>query len=240
MANKLAVVLHSVDTQTAGGTGSSVDIGELRTALKVQGDVVAASGTSPSLGLQVQTSPDGTSWRFAAQFPSVLAPAPLPPFYLYDLARYVRLVWTIGGTDTPSFTFSLSGEAHTVYARRQDSRIAGRLLDQIEGQNVAKALIRASSVVESYLGTAFTLPLLEWGDDIASATASIADYELIREKGLDPDSPDVNWINDKKDAIRWLKEVSYARAKPSGIVDSDPIEETGAYVVSRPKRGWVR
>ena len=29
---------------------------------------------------------------------------------VFALDRYVRLAWTIGGTDTPTFTFSASGE----------------------------------------------------------------------------------------------------------------------------------
>lgn len=46
MANAAAITLHSEGTETASGTGAAVDIGALRTALKLTLNVVGLSGSS--------------------------------------------------------------------------------------------------------------------------------------------------------------------------------------------------
>lgn len=75
--------------------------------------VTAASGTSPSLTVSVQTSHDnGASdpWRTIASFPAQTAVGTTAWQDFVGLDRYVRASWVISGT-TPSFTFGVSGEA---------------------------------------------------------------------------------------------------------------------------------
>ncbi|MCA1696557.1 MAG: hypothetical protein LC749_18555 [Actinobacteria bacterium] len=69
-------------------------------------DVTAASGTSPTLTVNVQTSDDNTTWRTVVSFTAVTAAPANQHVSQGSLDRYLRFSWVIGGT-TPSFTFSV-------------------------------------------------------------------------------------------------------------------------------------
>lgn len=118
--------------RTATGNSGSLDLASLGALiegtdlpaqvasyiLRVQLDVTAASGTTPTLDVVVQDSLDGTNWNTVGTFSQKTAasrevinigprgdaqPAGFAwPFH----PRKVRIQWTIGGT-TPSFTFSV-------------------------------------------------------------------------------------------------------------------------------------
>lgn len=93
--------------RTTTGNGTAVT-GWSRSAgaAVVKLDVTAASGTTPSLTVTVQDSPDGSTWTtrdtFAAKTTTGNETRSLPG----GLAPNVRASWTITGT-TPSFTFSV-------------------------------------------------------------------------------------------------------------------------------------
>jgi hypothetical protein len=70
--------------------------------------VTAASGTTPTLDVVIQTSHDGTTWRTAHTFTQATATGTQRASFPVD--RFVRATWTVGGT-TPSFTFAVTGEA---------------------------------------------------------------------------------------------------------------------------------
>ena len=92
--------------RTASGNGSSIETGD---RIEVRGlvlDVTAASGTSPSLTVNVQTSDDNTTWRTLQSFTAVTAAPANQHLSVGGLDRYLRFSWTITGT-TPSFTFSV-------------------------------------------------------------------------------------------------------------------------------------
>ena len=72
--------------------------------------VSAASGTSPTLDVILETSPDGvTGWQRFGTFAQMTATGSIHDVF-GPCDRYVRSTATIGGTN-PSFTFSLLGEA---------------------------------------------------------------------------------------------------------------------------------
>jgi hypothetical protein len=77
------------------------------TALSLLLNVTAASGTTPTLDVEVQWSNDGTVWASAdpvdsfTQITGVKAVVKTFP----PRAAFYRLRWTIAGT-TPSFTFT--------------------------------------------------------------------------------------------------------------------------------------
>lgn len=101
-----AVELHASSAETATGQSVAVDLTEYDEAVLLL-DVTAASGTSPTLDIKLQTSHDGDDWydlgdAFAQQT-GVAKPDALK---ITNFGSNVRAVWTIGGT-TPSFTFSL-------------------------------------------------------------------------------------------------------------------------------------
>lgn len=107
-ADTLALSLHDSAARTATGTGSSYELGD-RGVLRLLLDVTAASGTSPTLDVAVETSYDGSTWRSVAAFAQKTA-AGTERKSFSGCDRFVRITYTIGGT-TPSFTFSVSGEA---------------------------------------------------------------------------------------------------------------------------------
>lgn len=99
-----AVVTSAARTTT--GNGSSIETGD---RVEVRGlvlDVTAASGTGPSLTVNVQTSDDNTSWRTLQSFTAVTAAPANQHLSVGGMDRYLRFSWTITGT-TPSFTFSV-------------------------------------------------------------------------------------------------------------------------------------
>ena len=94
---------------TATTTGEVMEMGDL-TTLRMTLDVTAASGTTPTLDVVIQTSPDGTTgWQTLGTFGQKTAVSSERNVFP-GADRYVRAVATISGT-TPSFTFSLTGDA---------------------------------------------------------------------------------------------------------------------------------
>lgn len=102
-----SVTLESA-TLTATREGETVDLARAGLALTLA--VTAASGTNPTLDVAVQTSHDGAAWTTVASFTRATA-ATSERKRVAGLDRYVRVVSTLGGT-TPSFTFSVTGEAY--------------------------------------------------------------------------------------------------------------------------------
>ena len=102
------VSLFASATRTATANGSAVELGDCAQA-RLDLKVTSASGTTPTLDVKVQTSPDGTTWTDVGTFTQVTAVSTQHKVFS-GLDRFVRGVATIGGT-TPLFTFSLGGEA---------------------------------------------------------------------------------------------------------------------------------
>jgi len=107
-ADTLPVTLHESAARGASGDGSAVELGD-RGTLRLLLDVTAASGTTPSLAVEVETSYDGSTWRPLGGFTAV-ATTGSERLSFSGCDRFVRCAYTISG-DTPSFTFSVSGEA---------------------------------------------------------------------------------------------------------------------------------
>ncbi len=103
-----ALILASLTTETADGNGSQeVELGDRR-VVRMTLDVTASSGTSETLDVDIETSPDGVNWYVAGSFAQATGVTSERKTVAID--RYVRAAWDIGGT-TPSFTFSLIGES---------------------------------------------------------------------------------------------------------------------------------
>ena len=107
-APKRIITALASAARTASVNSQSFDIGEAQT---LQGylNITAASGTSPTLDVTIQDSPDGTIWFDAAAFTQATAASTqvkLANSATRVLAKYVRVKTVIGGT-TPSFTFTV-------------------------------------------------------------------------------------------------------------------------------------
>lgn len=89
-------------------------------------------------------------------------------------------------------------------------------------------LVTASAKVDSYLRSRFTLPLVQWGDDLVQATCRLAAYALIRVRGYNPDSEaDKQYDVDRKETEAWLKDIASGKATPD-VVDSSPGATVGS------------
>lgn len=94
---------------TATTTGPAIETGD-RGTLRLELNVLAASGTAPSNVLSVETSKDGVSgWVSVGSFAAVTA-AGVTRKVFAGIDRHFRIVETITGT-TPSFSRIVSGEA---------------------------------------------------------------------------------------------------------------------------------
>lgn len=108
MVKKLEAVLAASAARTATGTGTVEIVVSDQKAAAFYIDVTAASGTSPTLDVVVETfDPAAVSnWQTLATFAQKTAAAKERVAVTANLGSRVRVKWTIGGT-TPSFTFSV-------------------------------------------------------------------------------------------------------------------------------------
>jgi hypothetical protein len=104
------LLLHASAQESADGAGPSVetDRGVARLTL----DVTNHSGDgTQTLDVDVETSEDDATWRTVDSFTQVGNSTGSERLAFAGLDRFVRVSWTIGGSGSPSFTFSVAGEA---------------------------------------------------------------------------------------------------------------------------------
>jgi|SRR5215469_10723831 hypothetical protein len=104
MAARAITLLTSAARTTSGASDGTSAAAEFREA-NVLLDITAVSGTSPSMTVTVESSPDGTSWFAHTAFPAKTA-AGKDILKLGNLGSALRVSYAITGT-TPSFTFSV-------------------------------------------------------------------------------------------------------------------------------------
>lgn len=97
-------VASAARTATANGTAfDTSDVDEITATLAV----TAASGTDETLDVILQTTADGTNYYTAGSFTQKTATGTEAKVFT-GLGSLSRWRWTIGGTDTPTFTFSVT------------------------------------------------------------------------------------------------------------------------------------
>lgn len=107
-ADTEAVTLLGSSTQTASTNSTGIELGD-RAMWRGTLDVTAASGTTPTLDVTLQTSADNSTWRTLGTFTQKTTTGSERKSFA-GCDRYVRATSVIAGT-TPSFTFSIAGEA---------------------------------------------------------------------------------------------------------------------------------
>lgn len=239
MPNPLSVTLHAMGVEAGVGATAAVDIGPLRTAARLLLDI---SAESPALSFEVsvETSPSGVSWRTAGAFPSLSSPSSVRIAF-GGLEQLVRVRWAFGGP-APSAAFAVSGSALVSYATIDDLHTLGvpaRALAAVSDGDKIESLLAASSVADSRLRKAVTLPLLAWGDDLRRAVVHIAVYDLMVTRGFQPTGADELIEKRYLDAIAWLKDVAHGDAVPDELVDSTPlVDELEPVIETSAERGW--
>lgn len=103
------VTLLASAARTAAATGSSVPCDEYSSAVLTLA-VTAVAGTNPTLDVNVETSYDGTNYVTAGSFAQKTeAGAETKAFAGLGALVRVKAPANPGGTDTPSFTYSVTG-----------------------------------------------------------------------------------------------------------------------------------
>lgn len=106
----------------------------------------------------------------------------------------------------------------TTYCASTDLELPDETLADFTTDVIDDAIGKASSLVDSYLSTRWTLPLRpavpgEFPDALIQATAAIASYRLMKRRGYSPENGDNDEIrNGFDDAIAWLKDMSAGKA----------------------------
>jgi hypothetical protein len=91
---------------TSGDTGTLDGWGAAK-SLRVQLDVTAFAGTSPTLDVVVEDTIDGTNWNAVATFAQKTAAGREVVNFSGLFSDKLRVRWTIGGSLGQSFTFSV-------------------------------------------------------------------------------------------------------------------------------------
>lgn len=97
----------------AEATGTELELGD-RATVRLALTVTAKAGTTPTLDVTIETSHDGVTWYEAGAFAQISDPTltnPLVVRQIFAIDRFVRAKWEVGGSGSPSLTFSLDGEA---------------------------------------------------------------------------------------------------------------------------------
>jgi len=106
---KSSFTLLASTTQTASGSGSDVDIGNIRN-LDIEIKVTNVSGTSPVLNIYIQGKQTATGDYFdIASYTNITAAGNYRLSISNCPYRIIRVRWEIGGT-SPSFTFQVVAE----------------------------------------------------------------------------------------------------------------------------------
>jgi hypothetical protein len=98
-------LVPSAARTASGDTGALTGWGVPSTA-RVQLDVTAAAGTSPTLGVVVEDTLDGTNWNPVGIFAQRVGAGREVLTLSTPFTDRMRVRWTVGGT-APSFTFSV-------------------------------------------------------------------------------------------------------------------------------------
>lgn len=119
-------------------------------------------------------------------------------------------------------------------------------LKGVRSEVIDLAIDSASRLVDSYIGSVYSLPLEAVGRDVARATAVIAAYDLLSVRGFNPATPgaDENFRLRYEDAIAWLDKVRKGDVVSTGTVGAPGEPAPTASSVGRPsvisssQRGW--
>lgn len=106
MATTRRQVVPSAARTTSGNSGTLQGFGDVNT-IRVQLDIDAVSGTTPTLDVTVLDSVDGgENWNVIDTFPQKTAAGVTVRTVTGITSDILQVAWVIGGT-TPSFTFDV-------------------------------------------------------------------------------------------------------------------------------------
>lgn len=101
------ILATSPNPRASSGVGEAVDIPEIGAA-RFYLDVTAKGGDTPTLDVSIEEQV-GNVWYTLASFAQVTDVGQKTVTVNGPCGRKLRVAWTIGGTATPNFTFSVRG-----------------------------------------------------------------------------------------------------------------------------------
>lgn len=244
MTQPLAVDLAASAAVVAAGSGSSVDMGALRRALKLTVRVTTFTPVDadpvPALTLTLETRPSSSDpWRTANTVQAL--GVGVVELSTGGLDRFARISWAL--TNMTTVTFAVVGVAHVTYCDPTDIvkyAVPEHGIAELSASTRADACIAATDVADGFIGGAYTLPLTAWGEDLRQQTAYLAAAQLFSARGVDTAGPDKTVLDNRDMALKWLGRLADGRLSPPGLIDSTPeTNEGGSFVYQgKPRRGW--
>lgn len=235
--------LLASDARGSSGVGAQVDLGTRDRLLRQTLSVTSPGGSSPTLIVRLEASPDGVGdWRLFGTYTKATA-ATSEKLSFVAPERFVRVGWTITGTGGPTFTFGVTGTRGISFANLEHLDglgIPAAALSNLAASKKAEQLAATTELASGILAGRYDLPIVAWGIDLSMAVAKIAAYELLSVRGFNPDGDDDNVRKRYEDAMRWLADVASGKISPVGLIDSTPDEPDagGIEVCTLAARGW--
>jgi hypothetical protein len=248
MPNPLAVTLLALGARTTSSQSVAVDLldpafatdGLRRRLAELMIEVTAVAGTTPTLNVTVQTSPNPTSFQDVMSF-DVSEAVGYQRLRFAPLERYARVKWVISGVGA-SFTFQVAGDAHVIYADPEDFYRHGLPRAAIPDPTdpvdlLASSLLAASSNANAKIPRAYVLPLKDpYPESLKHRVCHIAAFDFIAQRGYDPDQPaDKEIILRAQRAEKWLDSLG-GGVEPDWIDATPDVYDAGAGVASCPRR----
>jgi hypothetical protein len=107
MAKSKTATLYSAEAVSATGTNTpSMDVRQFKEVTLLI-NVTAVSGTSPTLDLDLDASNDGATWYKHSDLTQLTAVAKSVAKITGNIANFIRLSSTIGGSSTPIVTLTV-------------------------------------------------------------------------------------------------------------------------------------
>ena len=253
MPNPLALTLQASAAQVASGQSAVFDLLDPafaedvlpRRLAELMLEVTAVAGTEPRLNVTVQTAPNTLGFEDVLSYRE-FSGVGFQRLKFAPLERYVRIAYTIAGAGA-SFTFKVSGDAHVIYADHEDFYRHGlpkvAVFDPDVPTNpvdlLSGSLLGASSAANAQIPRAHTLPLKPpYPESLKRACCKLAALDFLTQRGFNPDDPaDKAVAKAAEKAEEWLDALG-SGAQPDWI-DATPDEtDAGAYMATRPRRGW--
>lgn len=217
MADALAVELHALGEESANGESAAVDIGALRTLLVGAVRITAKTG-SGNVAFELQSSPDGTTGWTTVRGIGTLLGVSRSEFHADQCERFVRVKWRLSGITAA--TFSVTAEAHVLYAKRSDLGLIGiqdEALEDVTIEKLAACLLSSTSDADDALNTIYPLPLETWPSSLKQRCADIATWRVMKAIGFQPQGSDEIIRMSFEDAVKWLSMVAQRKIVPAGL-----------------------
>ena len=97
----------------------------------------------------------------------------------------------------------------------------------------------ASDEADSFLRGRYSLPLIDWGNDVRQHVVWLALPNIMGTRGYNPEGQDETIERRREQALEWFKGVQRRSVHPN-VQDSGFTPPTGQVpqVASNPPRGW--